>query len=80
MPAYGKHNIANALAVVGVTHQLGLDMNDIADHLLTFSGVKRRFTEKKLAKQSLLMISPIILPKSKQRLMQRVKNIQIVKL
>ena len=48
VPAYGKHNIANALAVVGVTHQLGLDMNDIADHLLTFSGVKRRFTEKKV--------------------------------
>ncbi|MFC4651813.1 UDP-N-acetylmuramate--L-alanine ligase [Lactococcus nasutitermitis] len=48
VPTYGKHNVANALAVVGVTHQLGLDMQDIADHMLTFRGVKRRFTEKKV--------------------------------
>ena len=50
VPAYGKHNIANALAVVGVTHQLGLDMNDIARSFVdfTFCVLKRRFTEKKV--------------------------------
>ncbi len=48
VPTYGKHNVLNALAVVGVCHQLGLDMQDVADHMLTFRGVKRRFTEKKV--------------------------------
>ncbi|MQW22892.1 MULTISPECIES: UDP-N-acetylmuramate--L-alanine ligase [unclassified Lactococcus] len=48
VPTFGKHNVLNALAVVGVCHQLGLDMQDIADHMLTFRGVKRRFTEKKV--------------------------------
>lgn len=47
VPAYGKHNVLNALSVVAVCHNLGLDMTDVADHLLTFRGVKRRFTEKK---------------------------------
>lgn len=48
VPAYGKHNVLNALSVVAVCHNLGLDMTDVADHLLTFRGVKRRFTEKKV--------------------------------
>lgn len=47
VPAYGKHNVLNALSVVAVCHNLGLDMTEVADHLLTFRGVKRRFTEKK---------------------------------
>lgn len=48
VPAYGKHNVMNALAVVGVCHQLGLDAAAIADQMLTFKGVKRRFSEKKI--------------------------------
>ncbi|CAM3190148.1 UDP-N-acetylmuramate--L-alanine ligase [Lactococcus hircilactis] len=46
VPTFGKHNVLNALAVVGVCHQLGLNMQEVADHMLTFKGVKRRFTEK----------------------------------
>lgn len=49
VPAYGKHNVLNALSVVAVCHNLGLDMTEVADHLLTFRGVKRRFTEKKVS-------------------------------
>lgn len=48
VPAYGKHNVLNALSVVAVAHEVGLDMSDVADELLTFKGVKRRFTEKKV--------------------------------
>ncbi|HEY0222069.1 UDP-N-acetylmuramate--L-alanine ligase [Lactovum miscens] len=46
VPAYGKHNIANALAVVAVLHQLQEDMVKSAEYLATFKGVKRRFSEK----------------------------------
>ncbi|MCL2676725.1 MAG: UDP-N-acetylmuramate--L-alanine ligase [Streptococcaceae bacterium] len=48
IPAYGKHNILNALSVIAVVHTLGLDLEHAADYLLTFNGVKRRFTEKRV--------------------------------
>lgn len=46
VPSFGKHNIMNALAVVGVLHQLGLSMEQVAKFMQTFRGVKRRFSEK----------------------------------
>ena len=46
MPAYGRHNILNATAVIGTLYVAGFDMDLVAEHLKTFSGVKRRFTEK----------------------------------
>ena len=46
MPAYGRHNILNATAVIGNLYVAGFDMDLVAEHLKTFSGVKRRFTEK----------------------------------
>lgn len=48
VPTFGKHNVLNALAVVGVAHQIGFDLEDIKEHMITFPGVKRRFTEKKI--------------------------------
>lgn len=48
VPTFGKHNVLNALAVVGVAHQIGFNLEDIKEHMLTFPGVKRRFTEKKI--------------------------------
>lgn len=48
VPAFGKHNIMNALAVIGVLHQLGLPMDEVAEKMKKFSGVKRRFSEKKI--------------------------------
>lgn len=38
----GDYNILNALAVVGVSHQLGWDLNKVKAALKTFKGVKRR--------------------------------------
>lgn len=46
VPAFGRHNILNATAVIGNLHIAGFDMALVAEHLKTFAGVKRRFTEK----------------------------------
>lgn len=46
VPAFGRHNILNATAVIANLYVVGIDMELVAEHLKTFSGVKRRFTEK----------------------------------
>lgn len=48
MPAYGRHNVLNALAVIGNLYIAGFDMNLVREHMRTFKGVKRRFTEKRI--------------------------------
>jgi UDP-N-acetylmuramate--alanine ligase len=40
---YGNHNVLNALAVIGIALELGVDFSVIADALESFQGVKRRF-------------------------------------
>ncbi|MDR0922021.1 MAG: UDP-N-acetylmuramate--L-alanine ligase [Lactobacillales bacterium] len=49
VPAFGQHNIMNALGVIAVAYDAGLDMQLVADEMLTFQGVKRRFSEKKVS-------------------------------
>ena len=46
IPSFGRHNIMNATAVVGLLYIAGFDLDLVREHLKTFSGVKRRFTEK----------------------------------
>ncbi|NGL84415.1 UDP-N-acetylmuramate--L-alanine ligase [Streptococcus equi] len=46
LPAYGRHNILNATAVIANLFIAGFDMKLVSEHLKSFSGVKRRFTEK----------------------------------
>ncbi|MDR2465452.1 MAG: UDP-N-acetylmuramate--L-alanine ligase [Streptococcaceae bacterium] len=48
VPTFGFHNVMNALAVIGVAYLNGLDMLRVAEEMATFSGVKRRFSEKKI--------------------------------
>ncbi|MGO4937199.1 UDP-N-acetylmuramate--L-alanine ligase [Fundicoccus sp. Sow4_H7] len=48
LPVYGKHNILNALSVITVLNLEGFQAEDIAEHLATFTGVKRRFSEKQV--------------------------------
>lgn len=48
LPAFGQHNIFNALGVIGISYLEGIDMQEVADEMLSFQGVKRRFSEKKL--------------------------------
>jgi UDP-N-acetylmuramate--alanine ligase len=45
IPAYGIHNIKNALAPVAIGIFLGLSDEQIKQGLANFSGVKRRFTK-----------------------------------
>lgn len=45
--SFGKHNVLNALSVIGVSLVLDRDLHVIKTQLSTFTGVKRRFTEKK---------------------------------
>ncbi|EGP4963739.1 TPA: UDP-N-acetylmuramate--L-alanine ligase [Enterococcus faecium] len=46
VPAFGKHNILNALGVIAVAYFEKLDLKEVAEEMLTFPGVKRRFSEK----------------------------------
>lgn len=43
LPVPGSHNIANALAAVGMAQMLGVDPRDAAESLATFAGTGRRF-------------------------------------
>ncbi|MDR0691080.1 MAG: UDP-N-acetylmuramate--L-alanine ligase [Streptococcaceae bacterium] len=43
---YGHHNVMNALAVVAVAYKHGFAQQKIVELILTFKGVKRRFSEK----------------------------------
>lgn len=46
IPAYGRHNVCNALAVIGTALTLDLNMDAVSMQLASFPGVKRRFTER----------------------------------
>ncbi|WP_179395165.1 UDP-N-acetylmuramate--L-alanine ligase [Lacticaseibacillus absianus] len=49
VPLFGEHSVLNALAVVAVAFTEGLDPEFTARELASFTGVKRRFSEKKMA-------------------------------
>lgn len=49
IPSFGQHNVYNALSVIGVSYLEGFDMEKVAEEMMTFQGVKRRFSEKKVA-------------------------------
>ncbi|OLO40212.1 UDP-N-acetylmuramate--L-alanine ligase [Alkalihalophilus pseudofirmus] len=45
IPGYGKHNVLNALAVIALCHYENVPADVLKEHLATFQGVKRRFSE-----------------------------------
>ncbi len=45
LPIFGKHQLLNALAVIGVCSYERLDAKEVAKALKTFTGAKRRFSE-----------------------------------
>lgn len=51
---YGDHNIMNSLAVIALCHYEGVPVEVIQSQLLTFEGVKRRFSEKVVGSQVLI--------------------------
>lgn len=54
LPAYGQHNINNALGVIAVAYKEGIDMQEVAEEMLSFPGVKRRFSEKIVADMTIV--------------------------
>lgn len=54
LPAYGRHTILNALAVIATLYIEGFDMTLVAEQMATFAGVKRRFTEKKVNETTII--------------------------
>lgn len=46
IPTFGRHNVMNATAVIANLYMAGFDLKLVKQHLTTFAGVKRRFTEK----------------------------------
>ena len=52
--SYGDHNILNALAVIALCHYEEIEVEIIQERLHTFSGVKRRFSEKIVGNQVLI--------------------------
>lgn len=54
IPTFGDHNVLNALAVIGLCHYEEMDVKVVKQRLITFQGVKRRFSEKRLGTQILI--------------------------
>ncbi len=50
LPMTGQHNMSNALAAIAVARELGVTAEAIREGLMSFGGVKRRFTTTGLAK------------------------------
>lgn len=48
IPLHGKHNILNTLGVIGICLLREVPLEQVQEQLLQFSGVKRRFNEKKI--------------------------------
>src|SRR5699024_9445125 len=53
IPLYGNHHILNALAVIAFCHYEGIDPK-VMHNLSTFTGAKRRFSEKKFGEQIII--------------------------
>ncbi|HAV52799.1 MAG TPA: UDP-N-acetylmuramate--L-alanine ligase [Leuconostoc mesenteroides] len=49
VPLFGQHGILNALAVIAVSYMEEVDLDLTSQYLLTYQGVKRRFSEKQIA-------------------------------
>jgi len=54
IPAFGDHNVLNSLAVIALCHYENIESKVIQDQLQSFEGVKRRFSEKKVANQIII--------------------------
>ncbi|CEG28238.1 UDP-N-acetylmuramate--L-alanine ligase [Bacillus sp. B-jedd] len=54
IPTYGDHNILNSLSVIALCHYEGIDVQIVKEQLLSFEGVKRRFSEKQLGDQTVI--------------------------
>ncbi|MFC5774701.1 UDP-N-acetylmuramate--L-alanine ligase [Ectobacillus antri] len=51
---YGNHSVMNALAVIALCHYENIDVDIVKQQLMTFRGVKRRFSQKRLGEQIII--------------------------
>lgn len=54
VPVFGEHNILNALSVIAVLTLEGFKPEQIAEHLATFEGVKRRFSARQMGELTII--------------------------
>ncbi|MFL2099214.1 UDP-N-acetylmuramate--L-alanine ligase [Desemzia sp. FAM 23989] len=54
IPTFGKHNVLNALSVIAICQYENIDIEKVKENLMTFKGVKRRFTEKKMEDMTII--------------------------
>lgn len=54
IPGYGTHHVLNALSIIAICHYEEIEREIVEAQLKTFEGVKRRFTEKDIGKQTLI--------------------------
>ncbi|MCE4051303.1 MULTISPECIES: UDP-N-acetylmuramate--L-alanine ligase [Bacillaceae] len=54
IPTFGNHNILNALSVIALSHYEDLDASIVQERLMSFEGVKRRFSEKQIGDQVII--------------------------
>jgi UDP-N-acetylmuramate--alanine ligase len=54
IPMFGKHNVLNSLAVIGICLSEELPLDIVKQQLGSFKGVKRRFTEKRVSSNILI--------------------------
>lgn len=54
VPLFGEHNIFNSLAVIAVAYFEEVDLGEIKKELMTFQGVKRRFSERKISGMTII--------------------------
>lgn len=51
---YGKHMVMDATAAIQIAREIGLDVETIANLLPTFKNAKRRFSEQKIGKTTII--------------------------
>lgn len=51
---YGKHMVMDATAAIQIVREIGLDVETIANLLPTFKNAKRRFSEQKIGKTTII--------------------------
>lgn len=54
IPSFGDHNVLNSLAVIALCHYEEIDVEVVKERMMTFEGVKRRFSEKVIGAQILI--------------------------
>ncbi|WP_461239485.1 UDP-N-acetylmuramate--L-alanine ligase [Paucilactobacillus sp. N302-9] len=54
IPLFGEHNVLNSLAVIAVAYFEKINLDDLQKELLSFQGVKRRFSERQVADMTII--------------------------